>query len=659
MVSLFEQANQFLSAAVLIVSFSLLAYIPLQNRQSDLARALCILIAAVVIVYSGDVLMPLASREETLTFLGQVQWLGIALVPAAYVHLTNALLMVGRHGRLAQRMRLLVYLSYVGSAGFLALVLLGTGLIVRGDLPNGPIAQFRAGPLFWAYCLFFLIGVLAAFGAIIETYRSALTPSQRRRMRYLGITFAAPGIGVFPFLVLGAPDSVPTSAILLFQALASFTVMIMITVMTYSIAFQGVLRPDRLIKQDFLRWWLYGPFVGLAIILCIRIVPTLERRLGLPGDALLTFSVMIMTVLMPIFVSRVKPYLDALVYTQDHDEIDYLRNLPRNVFTRADLRALLENSLVAMCGALRVDTGFVIAAAENNEGFSVKAVCGSKQAVRRFLHEHPLAHLIAAARTTPPRSLESVAPAEAFLVRDPFWILPLRSPDGEFLGALGLGSTEQSVQQALLHPESRNLLVTLAHQMELALTTVEIQQQLFATLRGLGPEMQSLQQLSSRLEQATPADLDASDPQNVVLQPEFPQLVKEALTQFWGGPKLADSPLLSLRSVRRMYDGQGGSPTRALQMVLRQAISNLRPDDQLDPSAQEWLLYNLLEGRFLQRKTVRDVANRLAMSESDFYRKQRIAVEEVARQLALMEEHEQRMQETAVETLDPLRVRLP
>jgi len=30
----------------------------------------------------------------------------------------------------------------------------------------------------------------------------------------------------------------------------------------------------------------------------------------------------------------------------------------------------------------------------------------------------------------------------------------------------------------------------------------------------------------------------------------------------------------------------------------------------------------------------------LAMSESDFYRKQRIAIEEVARQIVLMEEHE-------------------
>lgn len=659
MVSIFEQANQLLSAAVLIVSFSLLAYIPLQNRRSDVARALCVLIAAVVIVYSGDVLMPLASRDETLTFLGQFQWLGIALVPAAYVHLANALLHLGRYAHTAQRARSLVYLGYLGSAGFLALVVSGTGLIVRGDLPNGPIAQFRAGPLFWSYVLFFLIGVLTVLGAIIETYRSALTPSQRRRMTYLGITFAAPGIGVFPFLVLGAPDSVPTSAILLFQAIASLIVMVMITIMTYSIAFQGVLLPDRLIKQDFLRWWLYGPFVGLAIILCIRIVPTLERRLGLPGDALLTFSVMIMTVLMPLFVSRVKPYLDTLVYTQDHDEIDYLRNLPRSTFTRADLRALLENSLVAICGALHVETGFVIAHGEDDEQFSVKAVCGSRQAVRRFLVEHPLPELVSMVRQLPPRSLESVAPAEAFLGVNGFCLLPLRSPDGEFLGALGVAyPTEQLQQDESLSPKARNLIVTLAHQMELALTTVEIQQQLFATLRGLGPEMQSLQQLSSRLEQATPVSLDANDG-DVVLQPEFPQLVKEALTQFWGGPKLADSPLLGLRTVRRILDGQGGSPTRALQAVLRQAIGNLRPDDQLDPSAQEWLLYNLLEGRFLQRKTVRDVANRLAMSESDFYRKQRIAVEEVARQLALMEEREHAVNGTVVQSGDTPRLRTP
>jgi hypothetical protein len=43
--------------------------------------------------------------------------------------------------------------------------------------------------------------------------------------------------------------------------------------------------------------------------------------------------------------------------------------------------------------------------------------------------------------------------------------------------------------------------------------------------------------------------------------------------------------------------------------------------------------------RFLQGRKIRDTAQRLALSESDLYRKQRVAIDEVARQLTLMEEY--------------------
>ena len=55
----------------------------------------------------------------------------------------------------------------------------------------------------------------------------------------------------------------------------------------------------------------------------------------------------------------------------------------------------------------------------------------------------------------------------------------------------------------------------------------------------------------------------------------------------------------------------------------------------------EWLLYNILELKFIQGKRVRDVAMRLAMSESDLYRKQRIAIEKVANYIAEMERQAQ------------------
>jgi hypothetical protein len=437
-----------------------------------------------------------------------------------------------------------------------------------------------------------------------------------------------------------------SNAVLLLSALFNAAVGGMIIVMTYSAAFQGLLLPDRLIKHDFIRWVLYGPVVGITIVLFLLVEPLLDRWIGLPVGTLTTFGAMIVTVLMPIFIIRVKPYLDALVYLQDRDEIDYLRALPRSTFTRADLRQLLENTLIAVCGALRVETGFVVApndAAGDEDAaadgvilpaYTVKALCGSRQEVKRFVHEHRLADLMPKLALIPLHDHAGMPPVEAFVRCNGFCMLPLHRADGEFLGALAV-----AYPHAHFTPETRRLIGALAHQMELALTTVQMQQRIFDALRGLGPEMESLQQLSSRLEQATPASLSGLE-DDVAQQPEFTQLVKEALTHYWGGPKLSSSPLLSLRTVRRQLGDQGGSPTRALQAVLRQAIDNLRPDEQLDPSAQEWLLYNILELRFLQGKRIRDIASKLALSESDLYRKQRIAVEEVARQLALMEEAE-------------------
>ncbi len=58
-------------------------------------------------------------------------------------------------------------------------------------------------------------------------------------------------------------------------------------------------------------------------------------------------------------------------------------------------------------------------------------------------------------------------------------------------------------------------------------------------------------------------------------------------------------------------------------------------------TAAEWLMYNILDLKFVQGMRVRDIAQRLAMSEADLYRKQRLAIEEVARTLSDMEAEEE------------------
>src|SRR4051794_37773138 len=424
------QLNDLLSAAVLIVAFSLVAYIALQNWHTSIARALCVLLAGVVIVSGGDVLLGQAERDSTIQFLLRAQWLGIVCIPAGYMHLSDALLTYSDVPD--RRRRWLVYLSYGVSAAFFALALSGD-LLLRGGIARGPLAQLGAGPLFWLFALYFALTSLAGLLAIWQVRRSALTPTMRRRLTYLGATFLAPGLAVFPYLVIaGTYALVSSNFVLLLSALGSAGVAVMITIMVYSIAFQGLLLPDRLIKQDFIRWGLYGPFVGVAIILFLRSTPVLARRLGLPSETLLIFGVMVFTVLMPIFVSKAKPYLDALVYMQDHAEIDYLRALPRSTFTQTDLRSLLENTLVVICGALRVDTGFV-AAPDNSDNYTIKTLVGARRTVKRFVSEHPLAEVMPKLMAMPSEQPGAIPPAEAFLRCNGFCMLPLRGPEGGFL----------------------------------------------------------------------------------------------------------------------------------------------------------------------------------------------------------------------------------
>ena len=57
-----------------------------------------------------------------------------------------------------------------------------------------------------------------------------------------------------------------------------------------------------------------------------------------------------------------------------------------------------------------------------------------------------------------------------------------------------------------------------------------------------------------------------------------------------------------------------------------------------DDFTAEWILYNILEMKFMEGRKVREIAMRLAISEADLYRKQRVAIEAVAKAILEMEQ---------------------
>lgn len=112
--------------------------------------------------------------------------------------------------------------------------------------------------------------------------------------------------------------------------------------------------------------------------------------------------------------------------------------------------------------------------------------------------------------------------------------------------------------------------------------------------------------------------------------------VKDALTHFWGGPKFTDNPLLDLKVVEDAAASVEGNKANALRSILRDAINKVKPEGERRFTA-EWILYNILEMKFLEGRKVREIAIKLSMSEADLYRKQRVAIEAVATKIVEME----------------------
>jgi hypothetical protein len=126
------------------------------------------------------------------------------------------------------------------------------------------------------------------------------------------------------------------------------------------------------------------------------------------------------------------------------------------------------------------------------------------------------------------------------------------------------------------------------------------------------------------------------DLQSSLEKNELKHAVKDALTHYWGGPRLTENPLMRLKIIQdAVYEGEQNS-TNALRSVLKSAIENIRPGGERRYTG-EWLLYNILDMKFMEGKKVREIALKLALSEADLYRKQRVAIDLITDEIVKME----------------------
>jgi hypothetical protein len=458
-------------------------------------------------------------------------------------------------------------------------------------------------------------------------------------MTYLAVSFAAPALGVFPYLLVTSRLA-PSTPEIFWSVLivANAGIGAMLVVMAYTVAYFGVLTPDRVVKHRLIHFLVRGPFTASCIAGVVILVARVEEFLGLPRDMLVLVVLVALVVLLQLFVSFIRPYVDLVIFSRDRRELVRIQHLSERLLTTTDLQQFLENILSAICDLLRVPAAFVVASTPN--GPQVEAVVGpvERAPMRESLQVSVTGDGASGLLDDGPRVVLG------------YWVWPVRTQDGNggsILGALAI--TARSAQPDLTFEETAGV-TALIGQAAKALQDRRLQQQVFAAVDNIMPDLEEIQRQRSAVRYA---DSSTRVPLDVELarSPEFTTWVRDALGHYWGGPKLTSSPLMRLKVVQQAIERNEDSPAKALRAVLLQAMERLKPEGDRKMTAGEWLLFNILELKFVQGQRVREIAWQLALSESDLYRKQRVALEAVSAALADME----RQAEKAKTAEPPLR----
>lgn len=629
--------NDILQSAIVIFGASIVLYNLGHNLRDRVTRSFTTLLAFVVLVLITELLVTNAiSPQHTESWL-RVEWLGIAQVPAAMFHLSDALLVTT--GDSSRRRRYFIRVAYLIGVIFFALVafteLLVTDLIV---IPRAP--HLQAGPLFPLFTIYFLIMTGMSIYNLGRARQRSLTKRTQKRMTVILLALVAAPLSVYPYLLIsGNPDLALPVGFWLILITGNIAVGVMFTLLTLQLIYFGATSPDRVIRVRLYKYLARVPLAATLTLVAYQIVNRTTSFLGLPRETAGAFAVVAVIILTEWAVHTFKRPLQKILSLDQNPEVKSILSLSERIVTTSELRDFLESILAAACDALRTPTAFIVSFM--GDGPQLEMMVGQLADTEQILADDSIRKLatnngnrLGQNGTDGSADEEDELPSQnGFIIWGDYWLRPLYDTnDKVLLGLLGIHGRGNAPN---FDEDEELIFERLADQTASALEDRVLQQEVFAAVNNLLPQLNALQKrrnaaalggTKALTSETTPTD-----------DPDFSNLVKDALSHYWGGPKLTDSPLMRLKIVQDALLQNEGNPTNALRDILKQAIEMQRPEGERSMTRTEWLLYNILELKFVQGRKVRDVARRLAMSESDLYRKQRVAIENVSRTILDME----------------------
>lgn len=642
-----QTVNELLIAGIAITAFSLLLYALSFNLRDRVARTFASILFCMVIVSAGEAIASVTNNAEGIGFWLHFEWIGIILLPPAYYHFSDALLeTTGRpsRGRRRRLVRILYFFSFIFLFG-----LIGGWLV--GSLVMNPVTAPYLGRtwLTWVFALFYMVITGLGWINLYRAYQRTVTSTSRRRMRYLLLGALAPVLGSYPFLLFG-PGTATAHPLLFWVAavVSNLLVSVLLVLMAYSVAFFGVAWPDRVVKRRLFKWLMRGPITASTVLAVTTIVRRVGDASGIPYQTAMPVIMVVTLLLMEHMITLIAPLWERwLFYSGDRENLELIQTLEERLLTSGDLRDFLESVLAAVCDRLQVNNAFLVNLGNESSGILV-TLGGSSPFGESDLPQD----LAEAVSKSGGLGVQRTEYAQLFHWKD-FWVVPLFENDDEserLIGLLGAGRN----QAGALDEDQVEALRVLARRAAMALQDRQMQQQVFTSVEALTSQVGMIQRLRAAARYDGVEVL--TSPLVSLDDRDLSRWVKDALSHYWGGPKLSQSPLLRLQIVQRAIAKHEGNPTNALRAILQEAIQRTRPEGERRFTG-EWILYNILEMKFMEGRKVREIAVKLSVSEADLYRKQRVAIEAVAKAIAAMEKEAREEQFISKQTQEVLNLR--
>lgn len=618
MLSLLRTLSEILTATVAITTFSLFLFTLFFAKKEKLARVFAPILLCLTVIYSADALETTAILSNYQLYWQKIHWSGFVFLPVIFFHFSEVLLtMTGLSQRRLRKS--IVYFVYLCSLFFM--LQLWTNHLFSGirrieEIGATMIPSEQTG-WFW---IFFGVLLVSSLVNYWNTFSRTRTRTSRRRMAYL--IFSSMGIllGTFPLLIFGS-GFVSQHPILfwLTSSLANLIILFMVLLLGYSVTTFCVSWSSRVVRIKLFEWLLRGPATASLTLGILTLSKRGSGVLGINIDGFASLLTVVAIVFFEYLITLALPLFERnSISGYGNEDYSLLSGLENMIVFKTELETYLESLISALTDKFQAKGAFIALIDPNGK-------------VENYIQvgEADWENI----EGIPDRINEENETGSGFILDDSGVLCPIifKEELGEtsvLLAILGISGTAAEE----LDNENLGALQLAIEKARAILWQRWYLTSAFSVLRKTtGNDQLDSFRNTSPLDQT-----DLLKPQsglNVIFVSGW---VRDALTHYWGGPRLTENPLMDLDIVQQELQTEVNNPSNALRSILKRAIERIRPEGERSISG-EWILYNILELKFIEGKRVKEVAQKLAISEADLYRKQKVAIEEIAKTIIKME----------------------